>query len=71
MSGSAGKSRKGAQGVRPENGTYYVPELLDVLRQNLQMSPETWHKVMNPMCGTCMAERGRSIIRKPAGCTGA
>lgn len=36
---------------------YFSPELLTLLRKNTQMSPATWHKVMNPLCPRCLRER--------------
>jgi len=42
---------------------YYSKELLEILhRQFDDLSPEFWHKVMKPMCGTCLAQRGRDLI---------
>lgn len=42
---------------------YYSKEIIDLLKTQLDtVSPETWHKIMNPLCGVCMAERGRALI---------
>lgn len=42
---------------------YYSKEILDLLHKQLEdISPEIWHKMMNPMCGHCLAERGRALI---------
>lgn len=47
----------------------FSKELIEIFKQNAFMSPSTWHKIMNPLCGPCLAERGRQIInqkkRKP------
>jgi hypothetical protein len=40
---------------------YYSPGLLKVLKEQLKDS-EALHKMMNPMCGACLAERGREIL---------
>lgn len=40
--------------------TYFSKEFLEVLKQNMKMSEETWHKVMNPFCGKCLKERGEN-----------
>lgn len=38
-------------------GVYFTPEFLEVLRNQTQMSDETWHKIKNPMCPMCLANR--------------
>lgn len=37
---------------------YYSKETLDILKTMIP-SAETLHKIMNPLCGICMAKRGR------------
>lgn len=37
--------------------------MLEILRQNMQMSPEIWHKIFNPFCASCLAERVRATMR--------
>jgi hypothetical protein len=38
--------------------TYYTPEFLENLKKVVDnISPETWHKIMNPMCPQCLIER--------------
>lgn len=40
---------------------WYSPKFLKTLEKQFEaVSPETWHKVMNPTCGACLAERGRN-----------
>ena len=41
---------------------YFSPESLRALKANTYMSPETLHKINNPFCGVCMAERGRAFL---------
>jgi hypothetical protein len=42
---------------------YYSKEMIDLLHKQFDsISPETWHRMMNPMCGICMAERGKALI---------
>lgn len=41
---------------------YCSPEFVATLKQQMQMSPSTWHKVMNPNCGICLAERGMRMM---------
>lgn len=41
---------------------FFTPEVLEVLKRNVSPSDETLHKIMNPMCGRCMLERGQRII---------
>lgn len=46
-----------------DQSIYYSKELVELLHKQFEnMSLELWHKIMNPMCGTCLAERGRYII---------
>lgn len=41
---------------------FYDEKTVEVLKRNLEMSDKTWHKVMNPMCGACMLERGHWVL---------
>ena len=43
--------------------TFFAIETLKSFKQNLP-SPETWHKIMHPDCGICMAERGKEVLKK-------
>lgn len=52
--------------IRSEVDVFFTPEFIEVLRQNLRMAEETWHKVMNPLCGACMAERGKAALERAA-----
>jgi len=46
-----------------DNIIYYSKEMLAVLQEQMDaISPETWHRIMNPMCGHCLAERGKALI---------
>lgn len=42
---------------------WYTPETIALLKAYLP-SPETMHKIMNPYCGQCMAERGRQVLKQ-------
>lgn len=42
---------------------WYTPEALAGLEACLPSS-ETMHKIMNPYCGRCMAERGRQVLKQ-------
>ena len=46
----------------PDSIVWFTPEIIEIAKKNLP-SPETMHKIMNPMCGTCMAERGRRWLQ--------
>jgi hypothetical protein len=47
----------------PEKIEWYAPETIELLHQMLDsISPATLHKMRNPLCGQCMAERGRQMI---------
>jgi hypothetical protein len=46
-----------------EKIVWYDPKIIDMLQAQLDaISPETWHMIMNPMCGQCLAERGKALI---------
>lgn len=45
-----------------KNIIYFTPEFLEVLKENTNMSIETWHKVMNPFCGECLLTKGQNLI---------
>lgn len=42
---------------------YYSKEFIDALKKQMEeISPSTWHKMMYPMCGQCMAEKGKALV---------
>lgn len=44
---------------------YFKPEALEILKRKFEsVSPSTWHKIMNPLCGECLIERGRALAAK-------
>jgi hypothetical protein len=58
------KSRKDA-GMRKsgaETGmVWFDQNFLKTLKKQFEaVKPATWHKMMNPMCGACLPERGRN-----------
>ena len=46
-----------------KNPIYYDKKVLAVLFEQLNsMSASTLHKIMNPMCGQCLAEKGKALV---------
>ena len=44
---------------------FYSPSALAVLKMQLEsISPETWHKMMHPLCTVCAFERGLIVLRE-------
>lgn len=44
---------------------YYAPGTLEILKRHLEsVGASTWHKIMNPLCGECLIERGRALAAK-------
>lgn len=42
---------------------YYDKKTLEPLKKEFAaVSPSTWHKIMNPYCGECLAERGKAFV---------
>lgn len=39
---------------------YIEGKTLAVLKQNMQLSPSTLHKIMNPFCGVCLAGKKKA-----------
>ena len=41
---------------------YYDKEAIEKLKESFQLSPSTLHKMLNPMCGQCLAEKGKALV---------
>ena len=45
------------------NQIYYSKEILELLHKQFDnISLETWHRILNPMCGQCLYERGKALV---------
>ena len=44
---------------------YFDKRTIEILKKQFEnISPSTWHKIMNPFCPQCLEERGREIVER-------
>jgi hypothetical protein len=46
------------------SAAFFTPEFLAAVLKNAYMSPSTWHKVLNPFCAECLAQRGKEFLEE-------
>ncbi len=50
--------------METDNPVYFSDKVLETLAYNMRLSPSTAHKIMNPFCGQCIAERGERWLNQ-------
>jgi len=39
---------------------FYSKKIIKLLKKNTQLSPSTWHKIMNPFCTQCLKAKAKN-----------